>query len=75
MPGAIATIGISINNEGVVTGYYVNPDGSPHGSIWSKGQFFYVDVNVPGSAGTLWIINDFGDLAGIISTPASQLMR
>ena len=66
VPGAIATIGISLNNEGVVTGYYVKPDGSPHGFIWFKGQFTFVDVNVPGSTGTSWIgINDFGDLAGI----------
>ncbi len=66
VPGAIATIGLSLNNEGAVTGLYVKPDGSPHGFIWFKGQFTFVDVNVPGSTGTTWIgINDFGDLAGI----------
>ncbi len=65
-PGAAYTIGGSINNEGVVTGLYVNPDTSHHGFIWSKGQFFTVDANVPGSIGTEWIgINDDGDLAGI----------
>src|SRR5271170_4456418 len=31
VPGAIATIGLSLNNEGAVTGLYVKPDGSPHG--------------------------------------------
>jgi hypothetical protein len=50
----------------VVTGLYVNPDGSHHGFIWSKGQFTTVDANVPGTIGTEWVgLNDNGDLAGI----------
>ena len=65
-PGAVYTIGGTINNEGAVAGLYVNPDGSHHGFIWSKGQFTTVDANVPGSIGTEWIgINDHGNLAGI----------
>jgi hypothetical protein len=66
VPGAAYTIGSAINNEGAVSGLYVNPDTSHHGFIWSKGQFITVDANVPGSIGTEWIgINDHGDLAGI----------
>lgn len=66
VPGAAYTIGNGINNEGVVTGLYVNPDHSHHGFIWSKGQFITVDANVPGSIGTEWIgLNNHGDLAGI----------
>jgi hypothetical protein len=65
-PGAAYTIGNGINNQGVVTGLYVNPGHSHHGFIWSKGQFITVDANVPGSIGTEWIgLNDHGDLAGI----------
>ncbi len=64
--GAVYTIGGAINNQGVVAGLYVNPDNSHHGFIWSKGQFFTVDANVPGSIGTYWIgLNNHGDLAGI----------
>ena len=69
VPGAIYTIGNGINNEGVVTGLYVNPEppsDSHHGFIWSQGKFITVDANVPGSIGTEWIgLNDLGDLAGI----------
>jgi hypothetical protein len=66
VPGAAYTIANGINNEGVVTGLYVNPDHSHHGFIWTKGQFITVDANVPGSIGTEWIgLNDHGDLAGI----------
>ncbi len=66
VPGALYTIGSAINNEGVVTGLYLNPDDSHHGFIWSQGKFITVDANVPGSIGTQWIgLNDNGDLAGI----------
>jgi hypothetical protein len=66
VPGAAYTIGGAINNEGTVTGLYVNPDTSHHGFIWSKGRFITVDANVPGSIGTEWVgLNDDGDLAGI----------
>jgi len=66
VPGAAYTIANGINNEGVVTGLYVNPDHSHHEFIWFKGQFITVDANVAGSIGTEWIgLNDHGDLAGI----------
>ncbi|MGA2247493.1 MAG: hypothetical protein ABSH48_21115 [Verrucomicrobiota bacterium] len=66
VPGAAYTIGYGLNNGGVVTGYYVNPDTILHGFVWRAGQFSTVDANVSGAIGTAWVgLNDNGDLAGV----------
>lgn len=66
VPGAAYTIGYGLNNEGVVTGYYVNPDNNLHGFVWRDGHFGTVDANVSGAIGTAWVgLNDTGDLAGV----------
>ena len=65
-PGALLTVAFGINNLGVVSGLYVNPDTSHHGYTWSQGKFVTVDVTLLGANGTLWYgSNDRGDLAGL----------
>ena len=61
-----STLAFGINNQSVVAGLYVNPDGSHHGYLWREGQFVTVDVPLSASVvGTLWCgSNEHGDLAG-----------
>jgi hypothetical protein len=75
-PGALYTVAFGINNLGVVAGLYVNPDNGHHGYLWRHGQFVTVDVNIPGSNGTLWYgSNDHGDLAGIFFSGATHVQH
>jgi probable HAF family extracellular repeat protein len=51
-PGSSDTIATSINNQGLVVGYYQNP-GSSHtnGFLYSNGT--YTTIDVPGATSTL----------------------
>jgi hypothetical protein len=74
--GALYTVAFGINNEGVVSGMYVNPDNSHHGYFWSRGNAVTVDVTLPGANGTLWYgSNDHGDLAGVYFTGSNHVLN
>ena len=50
VPGAADTIGLGINDHGVVVGAYFDSHGNSHGFIGRPGKF--TTVNVPGAAST-----------------------
>ena len=50
VPGAADTIGLGINDHGVVVGAYFDSHGTSHGFIDRHGKF--TKVNVPGAADT-----------------------
>jgi YVTN family beta-propeller protein len=65
-PGASATSPLAINNNGVVVGLYVLPDGSTHAFSLTKGTFANIDV--PFATSVIdWAngINDSGDIVGV----------
>lgn len=59
VPGAANTIGLGINDHGVVAGFYDDSHGNSHGFIDQNGHF--TKINVPGAASTsVDGINDMG---------------
>ena len=77
VPGAPFTLAGAINNQGEVPGLYMDASGF-HGFLWSHGEYFTVDTDIPGADGVEWIgINDKGDLAGFteVTTDAGTVQR
>jgi hypothetical protein len=63
-PGALWTDAVGINNNDDVVGGWSTDFVAQHGYLWSKGQFYSIDV--PGAVGTVpTCINDAGDIGGL----------
>ena len=63
-PGAAGTYPLSVNNEGVIAGYFFDSGFGGHGFVYSGGTFTQVDAG--GGCGSTFVtgINDSGVLAG-----------
>jgi uncharacterized membrane protein len=68
VPGATATIAVSVNDFGVVVGVYTDANGVSHGFIDRRGVFTTVNHahagTAPGQGTTLGFINDHGAVIG-----------
>jgi probable HAF family extracellular repeat protein len=61
--GSTNAVANGINNDGLVTGYYVDSNSVPHGFVWREGRVEKVDY--PGASGTyLFGINNRGTAIG-----------
>ncbi|HTS38823.1 MAG TPA: hypothetical protein VMH04_24325 [Candidatus Solibacter sp.] len=50
-PGSVGTFPIGINNDGLMTGQYIDADGVVHSFTWKHGKYKLIDV--PGAPDTL----------------------
>ena len=68
VPGAVLTEATSINNQGIIVGFYFDENFAPHGFILRDGAFTLVDY--PGGTRTILTrINERGQITGIRRDP------
>ena len=73
-PNAFETFPLGLNDQRVVTGFFIDMNGVSHGFLWKKGKFTQL-INYPGAGqfpggGTIaGGINNRGDVVGTYSTP------
>jgi hypothetical protein len=67
-PGSNFTQGFGLNNNGQVTGVYVDTNGIQHGFVWQAGNFTTIDAP-NGAAGSTVLngINDAGQVVGFFA--------
>jgi probable HAF family extracellular repeat protein len=63
-PGAILTEAVGINNEGVITGLYIDGSGFQHGFVLHHGQYKTIDVDGPYSETSVDWIDASGQVVG-----------
>ena len=65
VPGSNNTSMYGVTNEGLVTGYTIDPNGTGHGVLWAAGKMKVVDYPGQGTTGLyLYQANDAGLVAG-----------
>jgi hypothetical protein len=76
-PGAVDTVGFSINDHGQVAGYYQNGTNnsvtSQHAFVYSSGQYTTIDTTPTSLGNTAYSINDAGQVVGFDNNSITNL--